>query len=522
MKKKYNLLIVGSGEATRLKPFTTYIPKFLISLWKKPALIYMLNYWLNLLDLDNIIITVNPKFKEITKNYIKLFLTNDVFKKIKIIPIEWYYWSADATIKAINKIWINENLIISWSDILPKETIKKEIFDKRENIIFLNKEKWCRYNFDNWNIELVKNNQGNIIWLYYFKKFNFTLKDYVKGEDLIDVIKKSKIKVKGYELSFYDFWDYEKWKSTQLELDDNAREFNSLILIWNFYYKQALNDKWKDIIKNEIEAYEEYYKYDLIWDVFPCIYPSLNKESFFIEKVDGKVIRDIYDNLNYNQQKELVQSFMKTLKILHSKEINLSEKEKYEYCYEEYVGKIKKRINLIKDSIFYFDSIKKVNWVNILRFEEVMKKVEKWLKDYIKRSKFTIIHWDCTFSNGLITKDNKIMFIDPRWKFWIKWVIWDKNYDIAKFLYSSLTSYDKFNFWDFYISYIDENEIVYNLPKYDIKIEEYLIKNYLNKDTKIILWIIWLWLAEYIKNDILKMNWAYYEWMRQLSLVFKW
>jgi len=517
--KKFNLLIAGSWEASRLKPYTTYIPKFLISLWKKPAIVYMLNYWLDNFDIDNIILTVNPEFINITKKYLKLFYNENILNKIKVVWIEWYYWSADAVIKTLNKEKIKNNLIVSWSDIFPKDKIKND--ELKWNVIFLTKNKWCRYIYNNWKIEQFNNKEWNIIWLYYFDNFNFSINDYSKWDDLIDVIKNKELETIWIEKEFYDFWELDKLLKIKKELDDGAREFNSLEDKWEFYFKKALNEKWFDVISNEINAYEEYYKNWLIDKAFTNIYPSLNKNSFFIKKIEWNVIRDVYDNLNYKEQKELVTKFNDVLKLLHKNKANLDKEEKYKYCYEEYIWKIIKRIELIKNSIFNFWKIKKVNWVDILSFEEIINKLNNWLNWYIENTEFVIIHWDCTFSNSMIDRNWKIYLIDPRWKFWKQGIIWDKNYDTAKFLYSSLTSYDKFNFWEFYISFYNKDEIIYTLPKYDIKIEDYLIKEFLNKDIQIILWVIWLWLAEYIKNDILKMNGAYYEWMRLLSLAFK-
>ena len=156
-----------------------------------------------------------------------------------------------------------------------------------------------------------------------------------------------------------------------------------------------------------------------------------------------------------------------------------------------------------------------------MKFDEILSKLKEWLNNYVDSTEFTIVHGDCTFSNSMLDKNWKVILIDPRWKFWEFWVIWDKNYDIAKFIYSTLTCYDKFNIGNFSIEQITKDEVIYQKASYDNKIISYIEEKYLNKDTQIILWIIWLWLAEYIKNDFLKMNGSYWEWVKQLSLAFK-
>ena len=156
-----------------------------------------------------------------------------------------------------------------------------------------------------------------------------------------------------------------------------------------------------------------------------------------------------------------------------------------------------------------------------MKFDKIIANLKEWLNNYVDKVEFSIIHGDCTFSNSILDESWKVILIDPRGKFWEFWVVWDKNYDIAKFIYSTLTCYDKFNLGNFFIDSITDDEIIYQKESYDNKIISYIEEKYFNRNIQIILWIIWLWLAEYIKNDFLKMNWAYREWMKQLSTAFR-
>lgn len=511
------LIIAASWESSRLKPFSNYIPKIMLFLWKKPAIVYMIDYWKKQW-VEDILIILHSKYIPILQSYLKLFYEPEIIKHIQFFPKDDYLWSADAVFSAVKKFTdFQKNVIVSWSDIFPKEDINFKSIE--ESTCFLTNEGKCRYIYDSWNIIPQSENNGNVIWLYFLNSLTEYIDNYELWQDFVDIVNTFK---NWISLDFIDFWDFEKWEYVKKYFNDGAREFNSLENIDNrFLFKKAINKKWLEVINQEISAYYKYYSYDNLKNVFPKIFSSFEKDSFFIEFIQWKEVRKIFSNLNYKNQIELVEKYEQILQKLHSNVDNsLSFEEKYEMCYEEYIWKIEKRINSISESIMWFSTITSVNWVEVISFEEVINKLKKWLEEYVKNVRFAVIHGDCTFSNSMLWDDGSLYLIDPRGKFWKLWVIGDINYDIAKFLYSSLTSYDRFNYDNFHISFINENEIIYRIPEYDSKIEDYLRKNFLSKDIQIILWIIWLWLAEYIKNDYLKMNGAYWEWMRQLSLIF--
>lgn len=511
-----NLIIAASWESSRLRPYTNYIPKIMLNLGKKPAILYIIDYWLKQW-VEEILIIIHSKYIQLLSDYLHLFYKDDVINHIKFSIKDECNWSADAVLWAVkNNENFQKNVMISWCDIFPKKDLK--IDNWNQSICFLTNEWKCRYWYNHELNGIVKNSDNNwdVIGLYYVNDLSQYLDKYELWQDLVDVIKNYD---QWINLDFIDYWDLEKLEKTKVIFNDFARDFNSLeILDKKYVHKEALNEKWKTVIKQEINAYKEYYKYENIRSIFPKIYPSFEETGFFMNYINWREIRKVFDDLDAEWQRKLIDAFDDTLKELHKNKVDVDRQRRYDMCYEEYVWKIEKRINSIKKCIIWFDKISKVNWVDVMKFDEIMSKLKEWLNSYVDNAEFTIVHWDCTFSNSMLDENWRVILIDPRGKFWEFWVVWDKNYDIAKFIYSTLTCYDKFNLGNFSIDSIGDDEIIYKKESYDNKIISYIEEKYLNKDTQIILWIIWLWLAEYIKNDFLKMNWSYWEWLKQLSL----
>ena len=55
-----NLIIAASWESSRLRPYTNYIPKLMLNLGKKPAILYIIDYWLKQ-GVENILIIIHSK-----------------------------------------------------------------------------------------------------------------------------------------------------------------------------------------------------------------------------------------------------------------------------------------------------------------------------------------------------------------------------------------------------------------------------------------------------------------------------
>ena len=129
---------------------------------------------------------------------------------------------------------------------------------------------------------------------------------------------------------------------------------------------------------------------------------------------------------------------------------------------------------------------------------------------------YSIIHGDCQFSNILYCEnESKLYFIDPRGYYGKSKIYGDHRYDYAKVIYA-LSGYDKFN-----------NNHLYSIKNYDKDSQELIIEidnnldlfedikkvtglRYINRVTLSYLVIIWIGLAQYNQNNILKCVSSYY------------
>ena len=117
-----DVLLVASGKSSRLVNYTkNYLPKYLLNIDNYPALVKIIHYWAKYAK--RFFLVIHEQFNSITQFYINNFLKH-LKDNIHILNYNNY----DGTAYTIQNIFENhlinynvKNLIISWSDILPKE-----------------------------------------------------------------------------------------------------------------------------------------------------------------------------------------------------------------------------------------------------------------------------------------------------------------------------------------------------------------------------------------------------------------
>ena len=290
-----------------------------------------------------------------------------------------------------------------------------------------------------------------------------------------------------------------------------TRSFNKIIEVDGKLHKIALNQKGFNIMKNEIDFYrifnilntEEKHIFAKIYDI--------QKNSFILEKIDGKNIYDI-DITN-----TIIKKIINKLNYLHdmsSKSISdefFEKNLKYEFKY-----KIHKRLDIIEPIINHFNFIKKIKNnettididLNLKSLKEIINKLYDDIDNYFnkKDKNYYLIHGDCQFSNTMI-RDDEIVFIDPRGYFGDSKCYGVKEYDFSKLIYA-ISGYDDFNNnIEYCFSYITDNSINLNLSTLEnIDIYKNLfIDNNIDFDICYKMMIIhWFGLAEYNKNNVIK------------------
>jgi hypothetical protein len=135
------------------------------------------------------------------------------------------------------------------------------------------------------------------------------------------------------------------------------------------------------------------------------------------------------------------------LNILHSSyELKVSKEYFMSQLYNEIDKKIIERYKIIEHVVSEYNFIKRVNGLDIMKFEELHKKINNEIHkeiDSLECYKFVPIHGDCQFNNILV-KDGNIVFIDPRGHFGESSIFGMKEYDMAKVLFA-ISGYDEFD-----------------------------------------------------------------------------
>jgi hypothetical protein len=119
-------------------------------------------------------------------------------------------------------------------------------------------------------------------------------------------------------------------------------------------------------------------------------------------------------------------------------------------------------------------------------------------------SHFNLIHGDPTFSNTLVERDGRIVFIDPRGYFGKKELYGDADYDFAKVFYSVVGSYDTFNRRRFMLD-MSSSSIAVDIPNSAWRHLAGLFNDRFAparlQRIRILHALIWLSLAGYAEND---------------------
>ena len=211
------------------------------------------------------------------------------------------------------------------------------------------------------------------------------------------------------------------------------------------------------------------------------------------------------ENLNKSNVEKILDNIITSLTSLHKKKEIKSSKEDIDNVY---IKKTLNRLKSVSKIIPNFSSaetftINGKKCKNFLHKKNI--KIFKDISNYLFIDKFWPIHGDPTFSNILIKKNLKPIFIDPRGYFSNEMNIFgDPLYDYSKVYYSLVGNYDSFNRRKFKL-YIDNYSIEIMMDQIYPKESKDIFKSNLRnkmKNIEIIHSLIWLSLSGYVKDDI--------------------
>lgn len=493
-----NVVIVAGGLGTRFKELSVF-PKILLPTTNYPSIIHE--------DIErfknhNVYLIINDKFYLMTKNYLEINNLN--INLIKSINSNGSY----NTIKAVYDKLPKENVLFVWSDLILNENLPEFT---NNTIVTYNGN--YRYMYKDNSIYNVKEYNGNIPGIYYVDKlkniFSIPL-DKFDNLDLVDVIKDNVTDFYEYQLKngLKEYRDLSTYinviKGEKSNVSLKTRFFNTMVKERfednETLVKRATDKKYYNLISDE---YNWYSKLGFDSNLCPKIYSreltlDNNVVGFRMKFLDGYIplhqhIKNCLESNSYDKIQLTYSIIKQNLDVLHKSSL-VVEKSVFETdLKKELIDKVIKRCDDIEYMLLNYN---KEYMVSLLT-----KVYDIIIDEYknIDNIEYNFCHGDLNGSNIMVNPNtNDVKFIDPRGYFGNTKLYGWKEYEYSKLLYC-LSGYDDFN----------------NLPqiyKYDEPIPLKCVNkiDYLNKRIyKLIVGVIYVALAGYISQNIMKANIAY-------------
>ena len=500
-----NIVIVAGGLGTRFGSLSVF-PKILLPTNKYNSI---LNEDLSVFPkLDAVYLIVNEKYYKMTENYLKVNKLDIWGNRVKLICSNNTNGSYN-TLKSVERELPNLDTLYIWSDIVLDKIPE---FDKKKYVsvfTYSNGQKY-RYKLENGKISLTDKYDGNIPGVYYIRDhysshvFDTKLNEY-SNYDLVDAIKDSGVEITEVKLNnLFEYRDYETYLNKLKEYQEynlKTRFFNELKIDKekNILTKRAVVEDYYPIIEKEYNWYDYGKMYGNTHGEFNSVVPKTfdyTDHSFNMEYLDGylplhKVLK--MDSMNISKVNKIYSNIKSSIEKIGFQTKNVDKDLVFNLdLRKEVIDKVIARCDKIKDMLISYDKEYMISLLN--KAFKYLFKLEK--KDDVI---YQFGHGDLNGSNVLVNPDTlDVKFVDPRGYFGnSNLFIWPK-YEYAKLLYC-LYGYDDFN----------------NLPQiYGIDKPKKLcwvntVSFLHKKEYRILVGVIYVALAGYISQDIMKANIAY-------------
>lgn len=484
-----NIVILAGGLNTRFKDLQR-IPKILLPTTKSSSI--LLNDC-KVFENDSVYLVITDKYFDMVKNYIEV---NKLSNRITLIKSK-LTGSSYTTLKEVQEFLPDKDVLFVWSDLILN--FRPEISEKNEAVIYTNSNGKYRYLAKDGSLTEVKDFSGNVAGMYYLRDLGKFKQETEAYPDLVDFIAAKYSNFITIEHSVDEYRDlemfYEKYGKNKVKPTE-PRFFNKFTKEGNVCTKACINNQFYHLIDKEISWYNIVGKDKKF---IPRIFET-SKENHYIkmEYLSGYIpfyqwLSEEKDPEKRNQVFDLLFKQIEEMHQIKETEVPVETLEKdYE---KEVVSKVIDRLESIKHCILDYD----YNEVNNLLNKAYMYALYQYPTDKVK---YSFIHGDLNGSNVMVSTTDpiQIKFIDPRGYFGNTVMAGVADYDYAKLLYC-LYGYDSFNNGEY---------IYYNNETYDIPPLTEDIPAKLNTPfNHIMVGVIYVALAQYIANDILKANIAY-------------
>lgn len=496
-----NVVIVAGGLGTRYHELSVF-PKILLATRFYNSL---LTQDVDIFKNHKISLIINEKYYDMTLDYITV--NNIDINLVKSSNVNGSY----NTIKSVYDKIPHDNVLFIWSDL----EIFEDFSHQFENDTIICHQGHYRYVFENNKIRLSDNKHGNVPGIYFLKNTDkyFTHElDEISNYDLIDCLMDSNQMFDCFDIdknNIVEYRDKDSYvhlmhKINPIDMKMKTRFFNKISTIIDEntgeikLKKQAIVKDYYPIIRKEFDWYKKMrmeFDEKKISKIIPITDDKMcdDDTSFVMEFLSNWDSLHAYvKSHNEEDVQQVYRKIKRHLMYLSTVYNYVSHDQFAEDLKYEVIDKVLSRCNKIKNMLVKYDAHDLENRLN-MAYQYLLSTEPN------TQVRYCVCHGDLNGSNAMVNpKNHQVKFIDPRGYFGKTTFYGWQPYEYAKLLYC-LSGYDDFN----------------NLPQiygmdFPKKLEYYDKIDYLNnKQLRVLVGIIWIALAGYISQDIMKANIAY-------------
>lgn len=481
-----NIILVAGGLNTRFNEYAIF-PKILLPYKNNDSI--LIDFYKKAKD-HTLFVLINERYYKMLTEYIRV-------NKLEIQVIKTTNTNGSYnTIASIKKYLPKTDMLFVWSDlIIDCKTL--DLTDVKTNYpTIYTKDGGYRFKISHGKLSQVDpiSAIGNVPGIYYLP--NSTDIDVVHEEslDLLEYLwNNMSVGDKPFKYPILEFRDkevYEKFIKSTPKNENVPRFFNSIEIIGNILIKRGIDPKYRDLIRKETSWYKKLSQGDPTRSrLMPKLY-SYDDASMVMEYLEG--YETIHHYIERTGDYSIIDHEIRMLNLLHEEEIKVDKDIVLNDITQEFYYKTCGRIGSIQDMLIRYDDKEFSHYVEV-GFD--------YLKSQLVRDKYSFIHGDTNGSNVMVhPKTKDIKFIDPRGYFGNTALYGLPEYDFAKVKYF-LCGYDDFN-----LNHYLYSDINYDKPKICGTYTHDKLDGKLNK---VMVGFIYLNLASYISNNIMKANIAY-------------
>jgi len=479
------VIIQAGGAGTRLEKYTYNKPKGLVSVDSLPMIFHTFRAFKG----SKFIIIGDYKY-EVLKEYLR------IFSGVDYVLIKAQGKGTCGGLKeALNFIPQKDSFLIIWSDLILPKDFTLDI-ESNKNYIGISKDFECRWSYKNEKFIEEKSKEFGVAGFFILNNKK-AIHDVPASGEFVRYLKEKNLSFEEIPLYRTKEFGEKKEYENYIFSKNVSRPFNKLYIKDNKFVKEPIDKKGYELSEYE----KEWYRFVITkeYDSIPKVYDF---NPLTLEKIEGFSPSNLR-NESLSVKRQIIDQILLSFEKLHNTSEPIKsnffslEKEYYIKTFE----RITKVFKLIPFSTNKEIKINKKWYLNPFYIEEEIKNfARKFYPD-----KFYVIHGDPTFSNILIKKESKkVYLIDPRGYFGFTKIYGDRDYDYAKLYYSVVGNYDMLNQKKFSLK-IEEDEVNLEIESNNYEeLEDYFFEN-IGKDKrekiKFLHSIIWLSLTTYAWDD---------------------